>query len=1631
MRAHHTSGSDSQAPSPTSSNTTATRSTPPPRFLPPHLHDEVLPSREEGASSPSAALAEVTIDSASSVDMSGSENGAAGNHAGAEQRRGAVSPGRTIGARSASPAKRSAADMEEVSNAQADQQKLNGGSAMQDGSSVDSDHVMSGMTPAEDAQTQETSVNGTGSSVGESMDTSTTSFTSINSQSQEMSASHKEPYTTDEIDEQVRRVQDMGSRQIDEGSRGVVISNTWLQRVLSRSTEGLRNNQYSKEAREGNVGPLDNSDIVPKGAFEGPYLQDAEKADFIPLKPNLRMDEDISVLPFEAYGYIIGTYGCINPSRPIIRYAHDTADSEATQTNIMYNLYPPVITVRKVPQPSDEDSPQQAGSRNSWKEARLQKEREGRGQRSPDDAAQLVCSQRDKAMTFLTRAKEAANIPLGTKVKVWRQLDPATIAVDEPNSKQSGVLSPPASRSASPAKTSATKLVVEPEQFSKYEIGKDIEAVDLADQTHNSNYNGKRDLETVTLGYSQTIILEEQTGGPGGGEFQSDSKKGIKSVLDRKSTASRPGSIPTSGRTSPAPGGMITRGRKRKDGRTIGTVGLSNLGNTCYMNSALQCIRSVEELAVYFLTKKYKPEINNDNPLGHHGAMANAYYGVINGIYGGQSSAFTPSDFKRTLGKLAPTFSGYGQQDSQEFLSFLVDGLHEDLNRILKKPYIENPDSDDDKVRDPAYIHELGETYRKNHKARNDSVAMDLFSGHYKNTMECPVCDKVSVTFDPYSLLTVQLPMDVAFTHDVAFIPLHGTPVIHNIDMDKNSSVKALKEYIAKKHSTDAERLWMAEVYSHKIYKVFDDQTPLSDAGIQTNDRIFIYETDTVPTNKPSGKKTFYTMSKIDDPVPTEGMDSPKADVIAVPIFNRVKNTNREPSHDMHPLYITLTREEAKDCDKILKKVLVAVSNTTSRNILSEFAEESSPNGAPKGEAEADKDQGNDDSAGISDHSAQSEDSYVNVSRNKQEAAAQSNGESPMQIDSGDQSTVPPGFWNSDYWISPALRNQLFELNFAESSDSNMHCSSISSFNNNRVRPMHDRVKAQRRQSMQSSSSEESTGSTPSRIEANAGEDAESDEDDPEKPFTTLGEESTLSTTTVNDESSEDELAKGSPTPSTPNQHTDTDHSRGGRRKKNGKKGGRGKKNQRRNNKPNGKITYGKKDKAQYGSKQNQSRFSSSPSSSQQEDGPYYIQIGEAIVLDWYPEAKESLYEGAENDPSEMRGHRYLNDEGTHGIVFHDEELQARKSKRAERKKNGIDLEDCFAETSKREVLSSDNSWYCNRCKELRQAYKQLEIWTLPDILVVHMKRFGGNRSLRDKLDVMVDYPIEGLDMTDKVGLKEDGKEYIYDLFAVDNHFGGLGGGHYTAIAKNFFDGEWYDYNDSSCSKIGPGGRKSAAAYLLFYRRRSDKPLGPQYLQDLVSEYRTPPEAEENEDGDSGEGKLGGPVHSSQQLGGSSSASIGAGVVNPTNLSGKGLAGDGGAGAGSPLTQRQMTTTDSTEDGGNERGITGLLGYGEQVSWGFERIGDGNEHENDADDDADSTKAEVDNDDSGFDSSNRGSMFDDMDDSPGGMTGMRNSPEHEDTNMIYVDEREKASIDSDPPAVDLHLEDVNAATEPK
>jgi ubiquitin carboxyl-terminal hydrolase 4/11/15 len=142
-----------------------------------------------------------------------------------------------------------------------------------------------------------------------------------------------------------------------------------------------------------------------------------------------------------------------------------------------------------------------------------------------------------------------------------------------------------------------------------------------------------------------------------------------------------------------------------------------------------------------------------------------------------------------------------------------------------------------------------------------------------------------------------------------------------------------------------------------------------------------------------------------------------------------------------------------------------------------------------------------------------------------------------------------------------------------------------------------------------------------------------------------------------------------------------------------------------------------------------------------------------------------------------------------------DKSLGRSRKQREQQRKRGISLDDCLAEFEKEEILSEQDTWYCPRCKEHRRASKKFDLWKTPDILAVHLKRFSSAGYRREKLDLLVDFPVEGLDLTKRVIDKGDGKREIYDLIAVDDHWGGLGGGHYTAFAKNFIDGEWYEYN--------------------------------------------------------------------------------------------------------------------------------------------------------------------------------------------------------------------------------------------
>uniref|UniRef100_A0A8C7I5W0 Ubiquitin carboxyl-terminal hydrolase 8 n=1 Tax=Oncorhynchus kisutch TaxID=8019 RepID=A0A8C7I5W0_ONCKI len=180
-------------------------------------------------------------------------------------------------------------------------------------------------------------------------------------------------------------------------------------------------------------------------------------------------------------------------------------------------------------------------------------------------------------------------------------------------------------------------------------------------------------------------------------------------------------------------------------------TGLRNLGNTCYMNSILQCLCNTPAMVDYFNKNLYQEDINRANILGHRGEVAEEFGVIMKALWSGLYKCISPRDFKVTIGKINESFSGQEQQDSQELLLFLMDGLHEDLNKAAnRKGYIEeeNDDLDDQRAADQAWT---------KHKLLNESVIVALFQGQFKSTVQCLTCHRKSRTFETFMYLTLPL----------------------------------------------------------------------------------------------------------------------------------------------------------------------------------------------------------------------------------------------------------------------------------------------------------------------------------------------------------------------------------------------------------------------------------------------------------------------------------------------------------------------------------------------------------------------------------------------------------------------------------------------------------------------------------------------------------------------------------------------------------------------------------------------------------------------------------------------------------------------------------------------------------
>ena len=239
------------------------------------------------------------------------------------------------------------------------------------------------------------------------------------------------------------------------------------------------------------------------------------------------------------------------------------------------------------------------------------------------------------------------------------------------------------------------------------------------------------------------------------------------------------------------------------------SCGLSNIGNTCFMASAVQCLLHCAQLREYFRSRKFEEHLNPDNFLGSDNAvLTRGFAHTIDSIdhemflqrrdqqhdKNDATGWFGLDDFYKAVVQSNELFGGFGQHDSQELLSYALDMLHEDTNQILKKPYVELPDFNEGTKSEADVAWDA-------HKQRNKSVVDDMYQAQIGSRIECPDCGHTSHSYDPSSVLSLPIPRKCSvLVHDGReSIRMILEPVPKNMDAMLIRIAEELTKHFARK----------------------------------------------------------------------------------------------------------------------------------------------------------------------------------------------------------------------------------------------------------------------------------------------------------------------------------------------------------------------------------------------------------------------------------------------------------------------------------------------------------------------------------------------------------------------------------------------------------------------------------------------------------------------------------------------------------------------------------------------------------------------------------------------------------------------------------------------------------------
>ncbi len=285
---------------------------------------------------------------------------------------------------------------------------------------------------------------------------------------------------------------------------------------------------------------------------------------------------------------------------------------------------------------------------------------------------------------------------------------------------------------------------------------------------------------------------------------------------------------------------------KTKQILIAGVCGLKNLGNTCFMNSALQCLSNIPILSEFSL--KYNEYSKSQNNKRESKLLFDFYCELVEKLWSAKYSKVSPKPLRLEVSKIFQQFIAHQQNDCSEFLTLILDRFHEELKQMNEGLSNETIDSSQEIITYKSFSDYL--------KANNTFISNNFY-GFVRFSLSCDCGQILLRNLNPFSIISLPQPIQKTETErklTVIYMPSNincsnfklKSFEIDIIITDDTISVNYLLSEFLKIHdlstTLSCDNLIVTQVIDHQIRYVYKKEDLLSSSDIIGD--IYVYESD-------------------------------------------------------------------------------------------------------------------------------------------------------------------------------------------------------------------------------------------------------------------------------------------------------------------------------------------------------------------------------------------------------------------------------------------------------------------------------------------------------------------------------------------------------------------------------------------------------------------------------------------------------------------------------------------------------------------------------------------------------------------------------------------------------------------